>query len=220
MRTGELLKMIMRNRKRDFLIFDRHIQRLTEEIGQERSEYIKAVAELYCGLNSFQMEYLENKLKERQVKVKKMSTIDVNTDWMSLIDKESVPPANPNYFKQQELMSEFTKWLKTQPGIDLGFGAVSGGSAAPAQAVAAEEKEEQKPEKKEKAVYDMFLVSFDAAKKISLIKEVRAITNLGLKESKDLVENLPGLIHKNIKKEETEEIIKKIEAAGGKIELK
>ena len=57
-------------------------------------------------------------------------------------------------------------------------------------------------------------------KKIDVIKEVRAITELGLKEAKDLVESAPKLLKEGVKKEEAEEIKKKLEAAGAKVELK
>jgi large subunit ribosomal protein L7/L12 len=57
-------------------------------------------------------------------------------------------------------------------------------------------------------------------KKIDVIKEVRAITELGLKEAKDLVENAPKPLKEGVKKEEAEEIKKKLEAVGAKVELK
>jgi len=63
------------------------------------------------------------------------------------------------------------------------------------------------------------MVSFDASKKISLIKEVRGLLNLGLKEAKELVEKTPCEILKNIKKEEVNGIKEKLEALGAKLEL-
>ena len=57
-------------------------------------------------------------------------------------------------------------------------------------------------------------------KKIQVIKEVRAITNLGLKEAKDLVEGAPGVIKEGVSKQEAEEIKKKLEAQGAAVELK
>ncbi len=57
-------------------------------------------------------------------------------------------------------------------------------------------------------------------KKIDVIKEVRAITELGLKEAKDLVESAPNTLKEEVKKEEAEEIKKKLEAVGAKVELK
>ena len=73
--------------------------------------------------------------------------------------------------------------------------------------------------KKEKAQYDIKLASFDAAKKIAIIKEVRAWLNLGLKEAKELVEKAPTDLKKAVKKEEAEEIKKKLSEIGANIEL-
>jgi large subunit ribosomal protein L7/L12 len=84
-------------------------------------------------------------------------------------------------------------------------GGAAGGAAAPA----AEEKTE-------------FTVVLKAAgeKKIQVIKEIRAITNLGLKEAKDLVEGAPGTVKEGVSKQEAEEIKKKLEAQGAAVELK
>ncbi len=71
----------------------------------------------------------------------------------------------------------------------------------------------------EKDEFDVILTSF-GEKKINVIKEVRAITRLGLKEAKDLVESAPKEIKEGIKKEEAEEIKKKLEDAGATVELK
>ena len=86
-----------------------------------------------------------------------------------------------------------------------GGGGAGGGAAAPA----AEEKTE-------------FTVILKAAgeKKIQVIKEIRAITNLGLKEAKDLVEGAPGTVKEGVSKQEAEEIKKKLEAQGAVVELK
>ena len=58
------------------------------------------------------------------------------------------------------------------------------------------------------------------AQKIAVIKEVRGATNLGLKEAKDLVESAPKTVKEGVSKEEAEELKKKLEAAGAKVELK
>jgi len=71
----------------------------------------------------------------------------------------------------------------------------------------------------EKTDFTIFLTSA-GDKKINVIKEVRAITALGLKEAKDLVEGAPKEIKKGVPKKEAEEAKKKLEAAGAKIELK
>jgi large subunit ribosomal protein L7/L12 len=88
------------------------------------------------------------------------------------------------------------------------------GAAAPgAPAAAAEPVEEQ-------TAFDVILEEVPADKKIAILKEVRAITGLGLKEAKDLVESTPKPVKEGAKKEEAEEIKKKIEAAGGKASVK
>ncbi|MBB3859773.1 large subunit ribosomal protein L7/L12 [Novosphingobium hassiacum] len=85
--------------------------------------------------------------------------------------------------------------------------AVAGPAAAPAEA--AEEKTE----------FDVILTG-DGGKKIQVIKEVRAITSLGLTEAKTLVESAPKAIKEGVNKAEAEEIKKKIEEAGGTVEIK
>ncbi len=71
----------------------------------------------------------------------------------------------------------------------------------------------------EKTEFDVVLASF-GEKKINVIKEVRAMTGLGLKEAKDLVEAVPSAIKEGISKEEAEELKKKLEDAGATVEVK
>jgi len=71
----------------------------------------------------------------------------------------------------------------------------------------------------EKTVFDIKLVSFDAKSKIKVIKEVRALAGLGLKEAKEVVESAPKVIQKDIKKEDAEEIKKKLEEIGAAVEI-
>ena len=85
--------------------------------------------------------------------------------------------------------------------------------AAPAAGGAAAEAAEEKTE------FDVILTS-DGGNKIAVIKEVRAITNLGLTEAKALVEAAPKAIKEGTNKADAEEIKAKIEAAGGKVEIK
>lgn len=91
---------------------------------------------------------------------------------------------------------------------------VSGGGSGGADA-----GEAAKEEVVEKTVFDLKLVGFDEKSKIKVIKEIRGITALGLKEAKDLVEGAPTTVKKNIKKEEAEELKQKLEAVGATIEI-
>ena len=103
--------------------------------------------------------------------------------------------------------AELSKQLEEKWGVT----AATAAAAAPAAAGAApaEEKDEF-----------TIILAATGEKKINVIKEVRAITSLGLKEAKDLVEGAPKELKAGVKKKEAEEIKKKLEAAGAKVELK
>ncbi len=79
--------------------------------------------------------------------------------------------------------------------------------------------EEAAPAAVEKTIFDLKLTGFDAKAKIKVIKEIRAITSLGLKEAKDLVEGAPSVVKKDIKKEEAEELKAKLEELGATVEI-
>jgi large subunit ribosomal protein L7/L12 len=94
-----------------------------------------------------------------------------------------------------------------------------GVSAAAPVAVAAVAGADAGEAAEEKDSFDVVLTSF-GEKKINVIKEVRAITSLGLKEAKDLVEGVPSAVKEGCQKDEAEEIKGKLEAAGATVELK
>ena len=71
-----------------------------------------------------------------------------------------------------------------------------------------------------KTEFDVVLEGFDAAKKIGVIKVIRALTNLGLKEAKDLVEGAPSKVKEGVSKEDAEKAKKELEEAGGKVSVK
>ena len=102
--------------------------------------------------------------------------------------------------------AELSKQLEEKWGVTA---IAAAAPAAAAEAAPAEEKDE-------------FIVMLTSAgdKKINVIKEVRAVTTLGLKEAKDLVEGAPKEVKSGVNKKEAEEIKAKLEAAGAKVELK
>ena len=107
-------------------------------------------------------------------------------------------------------LSEFIKELEEKFGVSAAAPvAVAAAGAAPAEAAAAEEQTE----------FDVILTSA-GDQKIKVIKEVRAITSLGLKEAKEVVESAPQPVKEGVSKEEAEEIKTKIEAVGGGVEIK
>ena len=94
------------------------------------------------------------------------------------------------------------------------FGVSAAAMAAPAAGGAAAEAAEEKTE------FDVVLAGFDAAAKIKVIKAVREITGLGLAEAKAMVEGAPKTLKEAVSKDEAEELKKKLEEAGAKVELK
>ena len=103
-------------------------------------------------------------------------------------------------------LANLVKELEEKFGVSAAPVAVAGGAAGGA---AAEEKTE----------FNVVLADL-GAKKINVIKEIRGITGLGLKEAKEMAESAPKTIKEGVTKEEAEEMKKKLEAAGAKVELK
>ena len=109
-------------------------------------------------------------------------------------------------------LASFSKTLREKFGVTatpvaVAAGAGGGAAAGPAQAV------------EEKTSFDIIL-AIAGANKIQVIKEIRAVTSLGLKEAKELVESAPKPVKTGAKKEEADEIKKKLEAVGATVELK
>jgi len=108
-------------------------------------------------------------------------------------------------------VSELVKMMEEKFGVSaaapvaVAVAGAGGGAAAPA----AEEKTE----------FNVILKAFDDAKKIAVIKEVRAVTGLGLKEAKDLVEGAPKPLKEGVSKEEATKIKDVVTAAGGTVEI-
>jgi len=126
---------------------------------------------------------------------------------MSTITKENVISfiENMSVLELSQLVKDLEAKFGVSAAAPVAVAAVGGGAAAPA----AEAKTE----------FNVILAA-SGDKKIEVIKEVRAITGLGLKEAKDLVEGAPKPLKEGVAKAEAEEIKKKLEAVGAKVELK
>lgn len=107
-------------------------------------------------------------------------------------------------------MSELVKDMEEKFGVSAAAAAVATASADGGGGEAATE---------EKTVFDVILTSF-GEKKINVIKEIRGITGLGLKEAKEAVESAPKAVKEGVSKEEAEEIKKKLEESGASAEIK
>ena len=108
-------------------------------------------------------------------------------------------------------LSELIKELEEKFGVSAAAPVAVAATAAPVAAAA--------PVEEEKTEFDVVLTAC-GANKIQVIKEVRAITSLGLKEAKEAVENVPYTVKEAISKAEADEIVKKLEAQGATVEIK
>jgi large subunit ribosomal protein L7/L12 len=109
-----------------------------------------------------------------------------------------------------ELISDMEKKFGVTAAAPVAVAAAPGAAAAGAAAPAAEEKTE----------FTVTLKEYPADKKVSVIKVIREITGLGLKEAKDLVEGVPSTVKEAISKADSEAIKKKLEDSGAKVEVK
>ena len=139
-------------------------------------------------------------MSANQLKGKNMSDInkDQVIDWLS----------NQTVLEVADLVKELEEKWGVSAAAPVAV-AAAGAAAAGGGDAAAEEKDE----------FDVILTEA-GSNKIAAIKEVRAITGLGLKEAKELVEGAPKPVKEGVAKDEAEEIKKKLEAAGSKVELK
>jgi large subunit ribosomal protein L7/L12 len=116
---------------------------------------------------------------------------------------------NMSVFELAELIEDFKTKFNVTIAAAAPAAAPGAGAAAGADAPAAEEKTEF-----------TVILKEAGAKKIQVIKAVREVTSLGLKEAKDLVDNVPGTVKEDVSKEEAETVKKKLEEQGATVELK
>lgn len=131
-------------------------------------------------------------------------------------------------------MSDITKdqvveWLSSQTVLEISeivkeleekWGVSAAAPVAPVAAPAAGDGDEGDAAAEEKDEFDIEIAGFDSSKKIAVIKEVRSITGLGLKEAKDMVEGAPSIVKEAAAKTDAEEIKKKLEEVGAEVKLK
>jgi large subunit ribosomal protein L7/L12 len=110
-------------------------------------------------------------------------------------------------------LSDFIKTLEEKFGVQAAMPMMAAGAAVGGAAAAAAEPVEEQTE------FNVILTGYEAEKKIQVIKVVRAITSLGLKEAKDLVEGVPKPVKEAVSKQEAETIKKQLEEVSGQIKV-
>ncbi len=142
----------------------------------------------------------------------------------AVVDEVKVEEKKESGMKLEGKMAEFVDWIETISVLELsqlvkaledrlGVSAAAPVAVAAAPAAGAAEAVEEKTE------FDVVLAAI-GAQKIQVIKEVRAITSLGLKEAKDLVESAPKAVKEGVTKEEAAKIKEQLEKAGATVEIK
>lgn len=156
----------------------------------------------------------KKKVSEKATKEKKVSTKATEKKKVDTKITEKEKISNKDIIKAVEDMSvkELAELVKM---LEEKFGVIA---AAPV-AIAATGGKEKAKEEEEKIEFDVVLANV-GEKKIQVIKEVRALTKLGLKEAKSLVDNAPEVVLKNVSKEDAENAKKKMEEVGATIEIK
>ena len=150
------------------------------------------------------------------LKIKKKKPININMEVPKMSDEVKVEVSKEmdqfiSYVENLTVLelSKLVKALETRLGVTAAAPVAAAAAVAAAPAAAAEEKTE----------FSVILANF-GADKIKVIKEVRTITGLGLKEAKDLVEGAPKPVKEGITKDEAAKIKAQLEGAGAKVELK
>jgi large subunit ribosomal protein L7/L12 len=119
---------------------------------------------------------------------------------------------NLTLLEAAELVKEMEKTFGIDTTVSMPSIPVVAANSSSASATPAESSEEQ-------TTFNITLSEVPGDKKIAILKVVRALTGLGLKESKDIVENVPKIIKEGVTKEESEKIKKELEEAGGKVKI-
>ena len=180
------------------------------------------LAEKLLDMNVFELRYFSVVCGEKMMKTSGIHPMKMNLDWPSVKQDAAGtwPPANPNWFKQQDMMAKLGPFVGGMGGGAPAAGAGNAGAGAKGAAGkgAAAGKDTEAP-KKDKTHYDIELTKFEPTKKIALIKEIRAVLGLGLKEAKEMVEGAPVWLKKEMKKADAEKLAEKLKGLGGTCKL-
>mmetsp|Transcript_25125 Transcript_25125/g.24875 ORF Transcript_25125/g.24875 Transcript_25125/m.24875 type:complete len:238 (-) Transcript_25125:30-743(-) len=185
----------------------RQMEHLKEELSDYQMKRVEFVADKFVVLTAFEQRYLAALIQKRVARVAGINPLKLNMDWPSVkMDSDGTwPPLNPDWFKQQDIMEH--------------MGSIMGGAGGGAEPAEEEEAADTGSETKEKDTFDVELSGFDAKSKIKLIKEIRGIFSLGLKEAKETVEGAPLWLKKGLKKEEADELVEKLTALGAELKI-
>lgn len=195
---------------------------LEQHLTPNQKKRLDLLSQALLEMDKEEVKYFTTLVRDRIFKSSGINPLKLNVDWPTLkqLDVGSWPPANSEALLQSETMAKL--WPAGKEGFSQLFGGAGMGGAPQAQSQAAaapkvEEKVEEKPQEKSK--FDIELSGIDATKKIAIIKEVRELLKLGLKEAKEMVEKAPVVLKRDVKKEEAEQLKEKLGALGCSVNL-
>ncbi|KAM3147333.1 hypothetical protein pb186bvf_000584 [Paramecium bursaria] len=194
------------------------LQYLDSQLSQVQKDRVDTLVDALIDLDVYEMQCLAQMINAHQIKSQGIGIFEVNTSWPILKKQElnTWPPESVDDINQAIKQI----YQDNEPDFKNLFGGIGGGMGQTQQSQEAAPTEVKQEEKKqEKTSFDVELTSIDPAKKIVIIKEVRAIFNLGLKDAKDLVEKAPAVLLKAATKEKAEELKEKLQAFGCVINL-
>ena len=184
---------------------------LNIELSDLQKKKVTLITEKVTNLNKSEHKYFKMVLAQHVIKASGMNLLKMNMDWPSLKkdSKGTWPPSDPEWFKNTGIAG----------AVGGMVGQMGGGAQAPAAGGESAAAPEEAAAPKEKTHFDIELSSYDPKGKIKVIKEIRAIFNLGLKEAKETVEGAPVWLKKEVAKEEAEALQETLKAVGAEIRL-
>ena len=179
------------------------------ELTEHQREKCNNIYDLYSSFNIYEKLYFEEKVNEHIEKAydTRRGKPHIGIDNFTNLKLADQVCNDPNYFIFQNILYDLTPFLTTK--YFLGANADVAASDGIVEAKQ-EQKVKEKPQM-EKQFFNVKIASYDPSKKILIIKEVKSMLNLGLKESKELVDGVPFILKQNASKVEAEELKKKFE---------
>jgi large subunit ribosomal protein L7/L12 len=184
---------------------------LESELSETEKEEVKFLTDKFLELSKEERLYF---LYVQRMLLIKYCGVDpkrhLTSPSIAIEGKNLWPKENPDWLKTQSLMQAIGAFQGRS---------ILGSGPSPSQTEGKKEEKPKEEKKVEKKEVEIKLMSFAADKKVLLIKEVKGMLNLGLKEAKEMVEKAPVSLRKDVKREEAEGIKKKLSEFGGIIEL-
>ena len=192
----------------------KQIEFLKTRLSKEEILLVEEMTHVYWQFNEMEHKYLAKKLEKSVCNIKIGSLSRCKNEELLL---DSTLQNTEEYKEEKNRLKEL---LKQEGVLEILGLTVSGGQGGSMGEVGNEEQEEKEEVVvSKKTQFDVLVVAFDPKKKLNIIKDVKGILGVGLKECKDLIENLPATIQSKISEEDSQNLKDKLEAIGCTVEI-